>query len=60
MRARLRVSYPVPVAGMRGWFRKGEFVAVQGADFAVPPGRTLGVVGESGSGKSTLALAALG
>ena len=56
----LRVSYPVPVAGVRGWFRKGEFVAVQGADFAIHPGQTLGVIGESGSGKSTLALAALG
>jgi microcin C transport system ATP-binding protein len=58
--SRMRVSYPVPIAGVRGWFRKGSFVAVQGADFAIQPGRTLGVVGESGSGKSTLALAALG
>jgi microcin C transport system ATP-binding protein len=56
----LRVSYPVPLPGLRGWFRRGEFVAVQGASFAVPPGHTLGVIGESGSGKSTLALAALG
>ena len=56
----LRVAYPVPVAGVRGWFRKGEFVAVQGADFHIAPGQTLGVIGESGSGKSTLALAALG
>ena len=56
----MRVTYPVPVPGLRGWFRKGSFVAVQGADFAIRPGRTLGVVGESGSGKSTLALAALG
>ena len=56
----LRVAYPVPIPGLRGWFRRGEFVAVRGADFAVLPGRTLGVIGESGSGKSTLALAALG
>src|SRR3990167_1644519 len=56
----LRVGYPVPLGGVKGWFRSGEFVAVQGADFAVPAGQTLGVVGESGSGKSTLALAALG
>ncbi len=56
----MRVSYPVPIAGMKGWFRKGEFVAVQGAQFEVPPGGTLGIVGESGSGKSTMALAALG
>jgi microcin C transport system ATP-binding protein len=56
----LRVIYPVPRPGIKGWFTKGEFVAVQGADFRIAPGQTLGVVGESGSGKSTLALAALG
>lgn len=56
----LRVSYPVPLPGVQGWFRRGSFVALQGADFSIPAGTTLGVVGESGSGKSTLALAALG
>ncbi len=56
----LRVAYPTPVPGIRGWFHKGEFVALHGADFALAPGRTLGVIGESGSGKSTLAQAALG
>ncbi|HQX57861.1 MAG: ABC transporter ATP-binding protein [Rhodoferax sp.] len=56
----LQVSYPVPIPGIRGWFRKGAFVAVKGAGFSVLPGRTLGVIGESGSGKSTLALAMLG
>ena len=61
LRARgLRVSYPVPLPGFRGWFKTGEFVAVQGADLDIAPGQTLGVIGESGSGKSTLALATLG
>ena len=61
LRARdLRVSYPVPIPGFRGWFRQGAFVAVKAATFNLLPGRTLGVVGESGSGKSTLALATLG
>ncbi|MDQ3058547.1 MAG: dipeptide ABC transporter ATP-binding protein [Pseudomonadota bacterium] len=61
MQARqLRVTYPVPVPGIRGWFKSGEFVAVKEASFVIPPGRTLGIVGESGSGKSTLALASLG
>ena len=56
----LRVSYPTTIPGFKGWFKKGEFVAVKGASFDIPPGQTLGVIGESGSGKSTLALAALG
>ena len=56
----LRVAYPTALPGIRGWFKKSEFVALQDANFAIPPGQTLGVVGESGSGKSTLALAVLG
>ena len=56
----LRVSYPVVLPGIKGWFKKGEFVAVKGASFEIPAGQTLGVIGESGSGKSSLALAALG
>lgn len=56
----LRVSYPVPIPGLRGWLKKGEFVAVQSADLHIGTGQTLGVIGESGSGKSTLALAVLG
>ena len=56
----LRVTYPIPLPGFRGWFKPGEFAAVKSASLSLPRGRTLGVVGESGSGKSTLALAVLG
>ncbi|MDF3823417.1 ATP-binding cassette domain-containing protein, partial [Leptospira sp. 96542] len=56
----VRVRYAIPRPGLRGWFQSGEFIAVQGVDFTLRPGRTLGVIGESGSGKSTLALATLG
>lgn len=56
----LRVAYATPLPGIKGWFQRGEFVAVQGASLALQPGQTLGVVGESGSGKSTLAQAILG
>lgn len=56
----VRVAYPMAVPGLRGWFKQGEFVAVQDASFTIAPGKTLGVIGESGSGKSTLALASLG
>jgi len=55
----LAVSYPVPKPGIRGWFGRGQSVALKAADFALQPCQTLGVVGQSGSGKSTLALAAL-
>jgi microcin C transport system ATP-binding protein len=57
---KLRVGYPIPKPGFKGWFSKGEFVAVKQATFDLAAGQTLGVIGESGSGKSTLALAMLG
>ena len=56
----LRISYPKPLGGFKGWFKKGEFIAVQQASMQLRRGQTLGVIGESGSGKSTLALALLG
>ncbi len=58
--AELRITYPQPLGGFKGWFKKGEFVAVHEATLALPSGQTLGIIGESGSGKSTLALALLG
>lgn len=56
----LQVRYPVAVPGLRGWFQKNHFTALQGADFRIQAGNTLGVMGESGSGKSSLAQAVLG
>jgi len=56
----LRVQYPVPLPGLRGWLRRGRFEALQRADFDIRAGMTLGVMGESGSGKTSLAQAVLG
>jgi microcin C transport system ATP-binding protein len=55
----VQVDYPRRLPGVRGWFRKGNFTAVQSVDFELAPGETLGIIGESGSGKTTLALALL-
>jgi microcin C transport system ATP-binding protein len=56
----LEVRYPMAVTGFRGWFQKSQFTALQGADFSIASGTTLGIMGESGSGKSSLAQAVLG
>jgi peptide/nickel transport system ATP-binding protein len=49
------------VRGLRTTFRtpEGVFPAVDGADFDVHPGETLGLVGESGCGKTVTALSLL-
>jgi microcin C transport system ATP-binding protein len=57
---RLHITYPKPLGGFKGWFKKGEFVAVHEASLNLCQGHTLGIIGESGSGKSTMALAMLG
>ena len=49
------------VENLRTWFytRGGVLRAVDGIDFTIPLGGTLGVVGESGSGKSVTALSVM-
>ncbi len=49
-----------PVRGALPWITTAEVRAVDGVDFHVQEGETLGIVGESGCGKSTLGFAILG
>jgi microcin C transport system ATP-binding protein len=53
----LRVWFPIKGGVFRGV--QGHVKAVDGIDFTLREGHTLGVVGESGSGKTTLGLALL-
>ena len=54
----LRTYFPGPARGLP-WQGRATIRAVDGVDFQIPQGRTLGLVGESGCGKSTVARSVL-
>ncbi len=55
----LRTHFPVTQPGKGIWPERAMLKAVDGVDFTIARGKTLGLVGESGSGKSTVARSVL-